>query len=79
MSDYEKYCDFGSGAYYKFLEQNPEFENKDFEEFVICHNKADRDSGELGDIRKDEVERLAKEWSSSKASNLVEDLNSLQS
>ena len=60
--NYNYYNVFGSGYYYKFIERNPEFNNKDFEEHVIRFNKGDRDSGELGDIAKFEILRLASEW-----------------
>jgi len=59
MSDYEQYCDFGSGAYDTFLARSPDFKNPEFEEFVIANNRADRDSGELQDISMEEVGRLA--------------------
>jgi hypothetical protein len=72
VSDYEKFCDFGSGSYYKFIKEHPEYKSKDFEEFVIVHNKADRDSGELQDISLDEVKRLAKEFKNSKADQIIQ-------
>ena len=59
---YEYYICRG-GFYYKFIERNPEFDCENFENFVIEHNKADRDSGELGEIAKHEILRLAYEYS----------------
>ena len=51
------------GNYYgKFLKRNPEFNTKDFQEFVISKNKGDRDAGELEYIAKHEVLRLAHEF-----------------
>lgn len=52
-----------SGYFYKFVENNPEFDNGgDFRKFVISKNKGDRDSGELSAIAPHEVLRLAKEY-----------------
>ncbi|MBI2020157.1 HK97 family phage prohead protease [Candidatus Daviesbacteria bacterium] len=62
--DWDKYADYGSGYYYKFIKENPEFDTKEFQEYVIVHNKADRDSGELGDIANFEIDRLANEFGS---------------
>ena len=54
---------FSGGNYLgRFLERNTEFNNKAFIEYVISHNRADRDSGELQDIAKHEVLRLAYEF-----------------
>ena len=50
------------GWFYVFVERNPEFDCKEFTEYVIAHNKADRDSGELHDIALHEVLRLAYEF-----------------
>jgi len=61
----EYYAHWGSGWFEDFLKKNPEFDTEPFREFVICHNKADRDSGELHDISHHEVLRLAAEYSES--------------
>jgi len=60
--DYEKYCDYGCGYFLEFIKKNPDFNNVEFQEFVIRHNKADRDSGELADIAEFEIIRLAEEF-----------------
>ncbi|GAG94224.1 unnamed protein product [marine sediment metagenome] len=60
--NYEKYCDYGCGYFLEFIKENPDFNNVEFQEFVIRHNKADRDSGELADIAKFEIDRLAEEF-----------------
>ena len=59
---YIKCIDFGCGYYAKFISDNPSYNNKEFEEFVIGKNRADRDSGELNDIAKSEIDRLAREF-----------------
>lgn len=61
-SRYQFYLDPGSHAYDKFLKANPEFATKEFQKYVITYNRGDRDSGELGDIAKHEVLRLAHAW-----------------
>ncbi len=61
-NSYNYYNKFGGGYYYQFLKANPEFGCKEFEVYVISHNRGDRDSGELGDIAKHEVLRLAAEF-----------------
>ena len=55
-------CDFGCNYLGEFLKKNPKFDEIKFTEYVMAHNKADRDSGELQDISKDEILRLAKEF-----------------
>lgn len=60
--DYEKYCDFGCGAFMEFIKAHLEFNTVEFQEYVIVHNKADRDSGELEDIAESEILRLAGEF-----------------
>ena len=62
MMNYEYYNKYGGGYYYRFLERNPEFKGQSFEDYVINHNRGDRDSGELSDIAKHEVLRLAHEY-----------------
>ncbi|GAG76534.1 unnamed protein product, partial [marine sediment metagenome] len=57
--NYEEFCDFGGGHLSKFIKEHPEFNSKQFREYVIVHNKADRDSGELEDIAAPEILRLA--------------------
>ena len=61
-NNYNYYVECGSGYISKFLKRNPEFDNDEFREFVCNKNKADRDSGELQDIAKHEILRLAYEW-----------------
>ncbi|RXG66529.1 DNA adenine methylase, partial [Candidatus Atribacteria bacterium 1244-E10-H5-B2] len=64
--NYEEFCDFGSGHFSKFVMEHPEFDSEEFREYVIVHNKADRDSGELEDIAASEILRLAKEFAQEK-------------
>lgn len=64
---YEYYCAAGKGYFYKFMKANPEFNTEEFTEFVTNKNKADRDSGELQDIAKFEILRLAFEFEEMKA------------
>lgn len=64
--NYEEFCDFGGGHFSKFVEEHPEFESEEFREYVIVHNRADRDSGELEDIAASEILRLAKEFAQEK-------------
>lgn len=60
--DYEQYCDFGSNAIGAWLGDHPEVDGDDFTDFVEVHNRADRDSGELQDVSKDEIDRLGKQF-----------------
>jgi hypothetical protein len=55
---------YNTGGNYlaRFLERNPEFDTPEFTEFVIRNNRGDRDSGELQDVAKFEVLRLASEY-----------------
>ena len=64
--NYEGFCDFGGGHFSKFIKEHPELNIKEFREYVIVHNKADRDSGELEDIAASEILRLAKEFAQEK-------------
>ena len=57
MCDY--YNKYGGGYYYRFIARNPEFAGKLFRDFVCENNRGDRDAGELGDIAKHEILRLA--------------------
>lgn len=66
ISESNEYCDFGCGYIGTFIKNNPSFDNEKFYDYVSCHNKADRDSGELQDICKEEILRLAREFSSEK-------------
>ena len=59
---YGFYNRFGSGYFYQFLRNNTEFDTAEFRDHVIRLNKGDRDSGELSDIAKHEVLRLAYEY-----------------
>jgi hypothetical protein len=64
--NYEEFCDFGGGHFYKFVKEHPEFDSDEFREYMIVHNKADQDSGELEDIAASEILRLAKEFAQEK-------------
>jgi len=64
--NYEEFCDFGGGHFSKFVMEHPEFNIEEFREYVIVHNRADRDSGELEDIAVSEILRLAKEFAREK-------------
>ena len=66
QNNYHYYIDFGNCYIRKFLERNPEFDNKEFLDFVSATNKSDRDSGESQDIAKHEILRLAYEWTEAK-------------
>jgi hypothetical protein len=59
---YEYYVKFGGNYISKFVKQNTEFNTQEFLDFVAAKNRGDRDSGELQDIAKHEVLRLAYEW-----------------
>lgn len=63
---YREFCDFGGGHFSKFVREHPEFKSKEFRGYVIVHNKADRDSGELEDIASSEILRLSKEFAQKK-------------
>lgn len=60
--DYRPYCDFGSQAFSRYLEANPDIDPEEFGRFVTAYNRADRDSGELEDIAADEIARLGQEF-----------------
>jgi len=66
IENWDYYNKYGGGYLNRFLVRNPEFNTKEFIEFVITHNKGDRDSGELGDIAKHEILRLAYEFEEEK-------------
>lgn len=57
-------CDTNQKAGYiwRFIKRNPEFNTKEFTDFVLRENKADRDSGEQESIAKHEILRLAYEF-----------------
>jgi hypothetical protein len=59
---YEFYNDYGKGYLAEFLEKNPEFNTPEFIEYVIANNRGDGDAGELDDIAKHEILRLAYEF-----------------
>jgi len=61
-ADYNYYNDFGCNYYSEFVFRNPEFDTCGFLDFVVDHNRGDRDSGEVRDIAKHEVLRLAYEY-----------------
>jgi hypothetical protein len=67
--DYEKFCDFGCGYIGSFVKNNPSFDCEEFYDYCSNHNKACRDSGELQDICKDEILRLAKAFKPSEKIN----------
>jgi len=48
--------------YSKYLDEHPDLETSEFEEYVVVNNRDDRDSGELADISKEEIERLGGEF-----------------
>ena len=48
-----------TGYFNRFIGKNPEFNTKEFRDFVVGKNKADRDSGEVEYIAKHEILRLA--------------------
>lgn len=58
----DDYCDFGCNYISEYLKKNKDIDEDKFTEYVAQHNKADRDSGELQDISKEEIERLGKEF-----------------
>lgn len=60
--EYDYYNKHGGRYFYKFIKRNPEFDNPQFLSFVVKNNKGDRDSGEVQDIAKHEVLRLAYEY-----------------
>ena len=62
MTRYDFYNDYGCGYLQEFQKRNPEFDSEEFINFVMQRNKGDRDSGELFDIAKHEVLRLAYEF-----------------
>lgn len=53
------YCDYGCDYFSEFTGKNPEFDTLEFRSYVACKNMADRDDGELQDIAKFEILRLA--------------------
>jgi hypothetical protein len=59
---WERYTDYGSGSWGKLIGDRPELDTQEFHEYVANHNRADRDSGELGDIARFELDRLAEEF-----------------
>ncbi len=61
--NYNFYIDGGSCYWDYFINNNADFDTDEFRIFAIYNNKADRDSGELNDIAKHEVLRLAYEYS----------------
>jgi len=54
--------DRGADEWGEFLRKNPEFDTPGFRGFSVKHNRAMRDSGELHELAKHEVLRLAHEW-----------------
>lgn len=72
LNESNEYCDFGCNYISQFVEEHPEYDKEEFFEYVADHNLADRDLSELQDIKKEEIERLAKEWNPTNES--VQDL-----
>jgi hypothetical protein len=68
-SKYEDLCDFGCNYISTYLKNNPNIDGKEFAEYVTDHNEAGRDSGELQDVCKSEIERLGKEFKKTKNIN----------
>ena len=62
VEGYQPYCDFGSQAFSRYLDANPDLDADEFGRYVTAHNRADRDSGELEDIASDEIARLGQEF-----------------
>lgn len=59
---YEFYNDYGCHYFAEFVTRNPEFATDQFRDFVADNNRGDRDHGEIGDIAKHEILRLAYEF-----------------
>jgi len=57
--DYDYYLKYGGGYISKFIERNPEFDTPEFVSYLSQHNRGDRDTGELQDVAKHEVLRVA--------------------
>lgn len=51
-----------AGYFNRFVKKNPEFNTKEFRDFIVSKNKGDRDSGEVESIAKHEILRLAYEF-----------------
>lgn len=64
--DYDYYNFYGGNYISKFIERNTEFDCPEFISFVSCNNRGDRDTGELQDVAKHEVLRLAAEFEEKK-------------
>jgi len=62
IMNYNYYNKYGSGYILRFIDRNPEFNTEEFIEYIIEANRGDRDAGELGDIAKHEILRLAYEY-----------------
>jgi hypothetical protein len=60
--DYNFYNCYGGNYISKFISRNPEFDTPEFISYVSCNNRGDRDTGELIDVAKHEVLRLAAEF-----------------
>lgn len=56
------YNEYGGGYYQTFIDRNPEFDTQGFLGFVEKNNRGDRDVGEVMDIAKHEILRLAAEY-----------------
>lgn len=65
-NNYKDYCDFGCNYIRTYLDNNPNIDEDKFGEYVSKENNADRDSGELQDINKKEIERIAKKYKNEK-------------
>lgn len=64
--NYEYYCKYGGRYIGKFLKRNPEFDTPEFIDYLQERNRGDRDSGELQDVAKHEILRVAAEWEEKK-------------
>lgn len=56
------YIHTGCGWFRRFVSNNAAFQDDGFLDYVVAHNRADRDAGELDDIALHEVLRLAAEY-----------------
>lgn len=66
QESYEDYIDPSCSYINTYLDEHPEINKDEFSEYVTVNNKADRDMGELQDVSKEEIERLAKEFKEKK-------------
>ena len=55
----EYFIDRGGNHASEFVSKNPEFDTPEFVSYMICNNKAGLDAGDLQNLAKHEVLRLA--------------------